>query len=482
MGMWTTLLAPAEFLSGMVRKGRRKGREFMDGRRRVRVAVVGAGCSGKTVFLTSLANHLKHHDRWRFDLNGWESIRGEGGTEIERNDRMRDFDYDRMRGYFSRSPQEWPCRTETCSVLRLPLSLRKDGTTRRMLLEVLDLPGARVSDFPMIGRSFDEWSEWMDGAFSQSGDWSGYVESLKAAADGATALDAYRRFLAQEYGRLSPWLMPSIVKMDTDGTDRGSPTQEGFLRNIKDAPVGVDAESQFVPVPPRIAAALHEDGAWRERLAGFRRHYARYREMVVAPIADWLKDVDHVFYLVDVLSLMRRGPFAAEREANFGRALLGIFARMGGGDRFLQRMWDGISDFLTIRPKNICIVATKADEVARETDRESLVKVLRATFREQLDGLSRGETRTSVRAYAAVRTTEPFSGQGALRARLERCDPGTVDYRAPEIPDSWPWERWPDDWRQRVPAQQTFPLFDAAKGEAPPQFGLDVLARMMLSV
>ena len=45
--------------------------ETISGEERIRVAVLGSRGSGKTVFLTSLANHLLNHDPQRCPLNGW---------------------------------------------------------------------------------------------------------------------------------------------------------------------------------------------------------------------------------------------------------------------------------------------------------------------------------------------------------------------------------------------------------------------------
>lgn len=41
-------------------------------KRRLRIVVLGSANCGKTVFLTSLASHLRHHDPEEFSLNGWE--------------------------------------------------------------------------------------------------------------------------------------------------------------------------------------------------------------------------------------------------------------------------------------------------------------------------------------------------------------------------------------------------------------------------
>ena len=43
--------------------------EAISGEERIRVAVLGSKGSGKTVFLTALANHLLNHDPLRCPLN-----------------------------------------------------------------------------------------------------------------------------------------------------------------------------------------------------------------------------------------------------------------------------------------------------------------------------------------------------------------------------------------------------------------------------
>ncbi len=454
--------------------------EAISGEERIRVAVLGSKGSGKTVFLTALANHLLNHDPLRCPLNGWTV------TPVERDltgdacaDGIPLYQYADARR--SLAAGEWPRKTKDWSVLRLALQLRNKKRRRDVLLEVLDLPGERVADFPMIGRSYRDWCEWMGHSFGGVFGASDHYKDYCAAAAGATEQQelyaAYRRFLAAEHAACSLSLTPSIVKLGRDAVFRTGDSGEAFFANIADVPLGLDAEQQFVPLPPTCFKA---DAPCRKWLRSFERSYDAYRRAIVDPIGDWLRDVNQLFYFVDVLGLLQRGPDVYNAEKAFGAQALRMFARPDSSNglvRGLQRLLD---TFLRTRVDGATVVATKADLVLSEENRSHMKNLARRMFGNVLMSLGLDARQTEVLSCAAVKTTDEYGREKALGARLDGMSGELTTYLATDVPDDWPDSAAWGVGDARFDFQPTFPRFDRREDRAPAHLGLqDLLVRML---
>ena len=138
--------------------GRRPIWNLFNSCRTVRVAVVGGKDCGKTVFLAALASHLRHHRKSEFSLRGGTlQVHWERGAIVgDKLDGLPLFDYKSARWRLSHG--QWPEKTKDTTVLALRLLLEdsESKTQEHVQLEVLDLPGERVADFSMMGRSASE--------------------------------------------------------------------------------------------------------------------------------------------------------------------------------------------------------------------------------------------------------------------------------------------------------------------------------------
>ena len=454
--------------------------EKISGEERIRVAVLGSKGSGKTVFLTSLANHLLNHDPARCPLNGWTVTPVEGDLAAGPDaDGIPLYPYADARK--SLADGVWPHKTKDWSVLRLALRLRNGKRRRDVLLEVLDLPGERVADFPMLGRSYREWCEWMGhafgGVFGSSDPYKAYCRAAASAADQAGLFAAYRRFLAEEYAACSLSLTPSTVKLGRDAVSRAGGSADEFLANIADVPLGLDAERQFVPLP---AACFEPDAPCKKWLKQFERSYSAYRRAVVDPITDWLEDVNQLFYFVDVLGLLQRGPDVYNAEKAFGTQALRMFARADSANflvRGLQRLLD---TFIRTHVDGAYVVATKADRVLSEENRTRLKNLARRMFGATLLNLGLDARHVGVLSCAAVRTTDEYLREKALGARLDGNSETLTTYRAADVPEDWPEGNAWGIGDVRFDFQTTFPRFDRREDRAPPHLGLqDILVRML---
>lgn len=440
-------------------------------RRRVRIVVLGSKESGKTVFLTALANHLLHHDPTRFDLNGWEAF-PEEESDTPESVGFPPFPYADFRAGFAQERPEWPEKTKSTSVLRLPLRLRKQGKRdRRLLLEFLDLPGERIADLTMARRSFREWSQWMNDSFAgqMQADpaYRNYLRALQDCSSPDDAFSAYKQFLRIAAESFSPWIVPSIVKLPQD-----QPTGR-WLDVLEDRPLGLDASSQFIPLPESYFDKTHPLHEWAVK---FERAYDEYRAQIVSPIVDWLREADHLLYLVDVLNILKSGTTAYNMERKFGEAVLNLSCPPKAHSVPGSILQYFESFFLT-RLRSAHIVVTKAD-LAAESDRERLRSLARDLFGKNLRGqnLSGG---WSIANCAAVDTIQYDSDETGEKQRAWILGPDdswqSVDFHFPTVPEHWPRS---DEWDAQIKAgmywsEKTLPVFDGKENAPPPQNGLD---------
>ena len=454
--------------------------ETISGEERIRVAVLGSKGSGKTVFLTSLANHLLNHDPARCPLNGWTVTPAESDLAAGvASDGIPLYPYADARKCLAEG--RWPRKTKDWSVLRLALRLRNGKRRRDVRLEVLDLPGERVADFPMLGRSYREWCEWMGhafgGVFGSSDPYKAYCAAAASATELPELFAAYRRFLADEYAACSLSLTPSTVKLGQDAVSRTGGSAAEFLANIADVPIGLDAERQFVPLPPDC---FKPDAPCRQWLKPFERSYNAYRRAVVSPIGDWLQDVNQLFYFVDVLGLLQRGPDVYNAEKAFGAQALHMFARPDSANSLVRGLQWLLDTFLRTHVDGATIVATKADLVLSEENRSRLKNLARRMFGAALLNLGLDERHLDVLSCAAVRTTDEYLREKVLGARLDGASDAVTTYRAADVPDDWPDSATWGIGDARFDFQPTFPRFDRREDCAPPHLGLqDILVRML---
>lgn len=466
-------------------------RRIVTGREHVRVAVIGAKESGKTVFLTALENHLRNHDGRLLNLDGWSVVclEDEGGAESG----FPRFQYAKARCQLGDG--EWPDNTTAVSVVRLKLRLEKSrerGVARRtVVLELLDLPGERVADLSMVGRSFREWSEWMEDRFGGgsgvSPHYSDYLRRIESASDADAIISAYKDCVLGQYGEGVLTIAPSILKLGVDGVFRVGRNRGEFEANLKSAFVGLGADSQFAPLPKSYFT--DGDAGRRAVVRAFERAYCAYRAKVVSPIADWLSHANKAVYLVDVLGLLRDGPVAYNAEQNFADRALQIFRRDGSDNPVLDGVRRFLGAFVRTHADGVYVVATKSDTVVGEKNRSRMVGLARAMMKPTLSRLGLPENRVGVCSCASVLTTEEFVEEGALEARIEvgRDDAGKPvverrQYLVSDVPIGWPddgsWSRGGEAYDFRP----TFPMVDRKLDRPQRQLGLDFLVRKLLSL
>lgn len=449
-------------------------------RRRIRIVVLGSKESGKTVFLTALASNLLNHRKGNgFDLGEWEAYLEEGFAHTA-DEGIKDFPYPQYRNGFVKEKPEWPAKTTTTmSVLRLPLQFRKEGVKERdLLIELLDIPGERVADLTMADRSYREWCEWMTdkfgGRFSATRGYADYLEKARDCRDRDALLRLYKAYLLDEYKSMSPWLMPSVVKL----TMEGKATE--FAKDLDIRPLGISAEDQFVPVPLEW---FNSSGENKALVKAFEIAYNKYKKAVIAPVSNWLSEADSLVYLVDVLNILKRGKVAYNHERKVAEAVLGLFVQhktyVPGG-----ALWDYMKSMVKTRIKDAYLVVTKKDLASGETS-ENLRRLADGLLGKEFCGLMSGlRFDKNIRTCAAVDTVMARRDDAGAEYYCARttCGGKEEPYEPVRVPSDWP----AADWQHRIDDgefwfEDTYPVFDERENSSPPQSGLDDLVKSLLS-
>ena len=124
--------------------------------------MVGLYNAGKTVLLTSLVNHLQDHDPDRFPLGGRTGAVRKF-VELPPDDGWSAFNFAGNRDSLVHKGR-WPAKTR--DRFQYSCQFERSGWTwSDCLLKLYDLPGERIADAAMAGRSFAEWSDHLLGVF-----------------------------------------------------------------------------------------------------------------------------------------------------------------------------------------------------------------------------------------------------------------------------------------------------------------------------
>ena len=448
--------------------------DIFTGRRHIRVALMGRANSGKTVFLAAVHKNLTDNSG-NFELNGLR-VRHYKPEELD-GPMLEGFPlFDSLATEQAFRDGHWPDQTTDPKMLALPLTLEwaemkngKNKTTKEdVLLEILDIPGERVADFPMMGRSYKDWCRWLEitwaGSAGKSHSYRNYLAAVGDIAPGAddasqktarqAVFDAYRDFVADDYGNYATQITPSTILLDWTGAGQGGsfeklgqaidkymhegaassreadarresrPYMEAFRQALDDIPIGFRDETgrlrEFVPLPQ---SAFARKSPWRPLVREFEKAYGHYVEKIIRPLERWLRNATILLYLVDVLSLLRAGPRAWHAERNYGQAAIRMLCPDRSGN-FLQRAGRRLCEMLLkTRIHTVRVIATKADLVL-EGDGDNLTSLAGKLLEDVLDSPEK-----QTLPCAAIRSTEEVTVKGDKRAlrgryRIQTCAAG----------------------------------------------------------
>ena len=476
------------------------------GREEIRIAILGAKKSGKTVLWTAVENYIRYlesstSDQDKATLGGWKVF------EVEQQEPFGwpDFDYGTIRAKLAETDEgrrDWPKESDVVWCRALDVSLKKEqkGSKpkwRKVRLRVLDIPGERFSDIgTMYGRSFEKWScdldsYWRKTPNSLSIVHSGYVKSLNALFADLDRIKGkkedliqqvekverecfakYREYLKEAIGSYSHFITPSTYIL----TDESLPEERRVLRE------GLYGDSGFVPIPKEAFAAKGK--GVRLLIKRFAAAYLKYKkDMKINEVAEWFETANQAYYLVDVLAILQNGRTAKESVLRQINNVGNLFSNCN--DRLYKKAWKFL--FKT-QINKVCAVVAQADRTNLERDEENLKKLAKDLFCNLFAKIAGVATDCFV--CSAVRAATPSKETGMIECsykvnRNEPKGPGNLysePYSAPQVPAKWGdvWDangKWNRDGGWYYPEPLSFPKDYES---VPLFFNLDLVVKSML--
>ncbi len=431
-----------------------------------RVGVVGLYNAGKTVFLTSLVNHLQDHDPDRFRLgNGRGAIRKFRTEPCDSG--WASFDAARYRDALVHSGK-WPEKTRDRFQYACRFE-RTDWTFSDTLLKLYDLPGERLADAGMLGRDFGQWSDTMLARLESDSAYRGLCQPFldavaKPAGSEDEILRSYRLALAGLILAFKPMISPSTFLLDVAGTAaRPMPAAELAASRF----TGLSDAEQFTPLPPS-----HRDTVFGKLFA---ERYDRYASQVVSPYLAALRSCHSLVVLLD-LTMILAGGVGMYDDAR--QILADLFAVLDPGESPVEKFGRHLAkvflphDWRPAKINRVAFVAPKLDLIP-PGDRDRLLMLLKrmvGRLAADRDGL-----KSEFFATAAVVSTKSLP-DGQLVGVPMRNETGTKIPPGPErrfAPSPLP-DDWPRDWSAgRYSFPEVYPLVPARKDCPPDQVNLD---------
>ena len=414
--------------------------------RKKKVAITGIHNSGKTVFLTSLLWQLIEIKRNKnFHLGN--DIKISDFREIRSRDSGENTFEFRLHRQRMAYKKEWPQKTKDIHRFYCQFNCsRKEGLLdflSRLLqpikwlsqpfsqwsqqLDILDFPGERIADAAIaVHDDFGEWSNHMFGSFDyESG--SRLQQALEAEnVEFDTAVRAYRETLVSFIRDCKPLISPSVFFLDRKGEllDR-----EKLESAASERPCGLDADSQFAPLPKSV---LKNNPKLAKKM---RRHFEMYRKGVVKPLFDDLATSDSLIVLIDIPSLLLGG---VQRYNDNRQIISDLFGAIG------KKKLKILSSL-----KRVAFVATKADMILRnDLERRRLTDLLRQ-MNEQAASVLPTDVDIGWFECSACWSTAPGSSEDTLYCVSGQNNPEKKDTELSitPLPDSWPPNWNPEEYK-----------------------------------
>ena len=432
------------------------------------IAVVGLYRSGKTVFITSLINHLMHHRPDELKL-------GNGKSRITFDEELR------LQNGFARFPYEefrcenkgsWPSKTKATFQYRCSF-FRSDWGWSKGQLSIIDIPGERLSDVAIAKLSYAQWSDTLLQKIFQDSHYRDAARTYQAKAsdestDEESVIDSYRALLAELYRSFRPIISPSTFLVTVAGDFNGT----AIMRyDHSSAYCGISPTEQFAPLSIKTRQAKPE------LTKTFASRYADYRKAVASPLVKSLSRCNEMVILLDVTTLLA----ANTGMFNGNRALLEqLFQILSPGKGFFGTSLDlfrkgfggkigrqGIS--------RIALVATKADKV-HDSQRDKLTDLARDMAEVIVERQRQRTSNLECNYFSCAAVKSTFSqAKGQLRGHLIGGKTPT-EYSASELPS-----QWPGQWKQGdYIFPDVAPLFPENSALAPDHIGMDHIMDFLL--
>jgi predicted YcjX-like family ATPase len=425
--------------------------------------------AGKTVFLTSLINHLKEHEPEQLPI-------AQGKAHIKRFTQhipgkgKNQFNYDRYRDTLV-TKGNWPEKTADSSHFICSFE-RSDWKYTKAEFELFDFPGERVADAAMVDiKDFSTWSKYVLERLESQTEYrehsSKFLELQQENSLNRDQLTGeYKLTLARLFMKFKPLITPSTFLLGERGDRASGKTPEEVACNRY---CGIDSEEQFIPLSEKLQTL-------DPKLSDiYHRRYKEYRERIVLPVFDYLKDCHRLIVLVDITTLLMAGTsmFSDNKEI-----LEQLIEALNPGENFIRKSLSVFSKAIPVwKPggiTRIAFVVSKADKV-HPVDRDNALALLKQMIKKRSDETV-GEKAIFTNC-AAVVSTEEIKDEDHMLAGFpvvykgEFLFPGgeMKKFRVSTVPDVWPMDWGPDEYS----FPELYPVVPKRRDCAPRQFGME---------
>ena len=430
-----------------------------------KVAITGISNSGKTMFLTSLLWQLEEIEEANFHLekdvkiSGFRAIR----SGVRREDTFPFHRYREIMAHEKRWPrkttdiQRFRCRFDHSSKegLRSVLSRVSQRFSRwSKQLDILDFPGERIADAAIAAYSdFGQWSDYMFDYFDDNPGYNRAGFRLRQALEAEnleidTAARAYRETLVSFIRDCKPLISPSTFLLDGKGNALAPEQMES---SASERPCGLDADSQFAPLPESVREA-------NPKLAKkMRKHFEWYRKRVVQPLFDDLAKSDSLIILIDIPSLLLGG---VQRYNDNRQIILDLFGALG------EKKFKIFSSSL----KKIAFVATKADLISPDDIEKGTLKSLLKQMNTRAKHLL-PDMEIDWFECSACWSTRSGRSENYLKGVpwLNNPEKKKMEFPVTPLPDGWPPDWNPEEYQ----FPDVFPDIPLNVQKPPKHIGLD---------
>lgn len=495
------------------------------------IPVLGFNYAGKSTLIYSIISHLAHH-RHRpknFDLNGWiiknfnEQKHQSENVSIAPEQHLSHACYEPWPAPSNRvlstlgafDPQRWllpllhskpkkiprfpwehvghtlrhhktwdDIKTISSSSFRCSFRAEKDKQHQDIDLCLMDIPGERLADIPMMNLSYDEWADQTMHRLETHSlkelvkDYLTAIQQLKHQPDKLSSLlKAYRNTTADLISAGVPIVSPSSALVrHVDNVNVNFIGSYIPAKNMTDyreqAIFGLDNTSQFVPLP-KYARDEHPE---LRRL--FETYYHEYRTKVVTPLVEMMRTSNTLLMVMDITATLITGPHGREAIEHLLDSACKTL-NIGESPFYRADRW------FTAEVERVALVATKADTL-RPIDRKQhrLKNLLLPLTENSIHNVEimRG-TSCSIKAFdvAAIRSSEDVDDLH-IRGRVSyQLDDKTSTTEMPErlapptIPESW---READEIRSPFP--NLIPDIPISESTPPYSYNMDQLIAYLL--
>lgn len=334
-------------------------------------------------------------------------------------------------------------------------------------------------------------------------------------------IEAYKKFLPLIRDSRVVYYAPSTIRLTDDGklvpasnaekfhdalmsglkvTDDGklmplAPEDKSEMaNNIRHVWIGLK-DDEFAPLPREV----FEDDQFKDLQESFEDSYNKYYEQIVEPIVKRIMGASKVYYLVDVLNLLRDGREKKDAEVRFSEMFFKVLGKRPSNVPVFGGMIDWFSSLFS-SVKKICLVATQADKAGLRKfirSEDGKVQGITASYnvinmRKLMESLAKNNIRNAIGRDIAVEslvcaaiTSTSCTEDGRLEAywkndAISTTSPG----QPPPVPEDWP--DLDSKWEPLVTFKYERPkrcLRAVDPGVSPlPQFNLANIAKSLLDI